>query len=66
MDIEKLREHMDSRFDKVEDKLDNHLNRISKAEEAIIWMKGHLNITTMIVISIGGWIFAKYFDIILK
>ena len=66
MDFEKLREHMDARFDKVEGKLDNHLDRLSKAEEAIMWMRGHLKVTTMIVISIAGWVASRYFDIIAK
>jgi hypothetical protein len=31
-----------------------------------MWMRGHLKVTTMIVISIAGWVASRYFDIIAK
>lgn len=35
-----------NKLDRIDNKLDNHLSRLSKAEEAIIWIRGHLKITT--------------------
>lgn len=58
MDHIELRDHIDSRLDRIESqnlrvegKLDSHLERISKAEEAIIWIKGHIKIVVMLGMS---------------
>jgi len=61
MSQDELREHLDHRFDRIEDKIDDHLARISKAEEAIIWMKGHLKIATGFMLSIATAILTAYF-----
>ncbi len=58
MDLHDLREHLDGRLDSVRDdmvriegKLDNHLERISKAETSIEWIRGHLRISVTILIA---------------
>jgi hypothetical protein len=58
MDIRDLQSHLDGRLDRLEDKQDNladkmdgHLERISKAEESIEWIRGHLRIGTSLVIA---------------
>lgn len=33
-------------------KLDDHLERISKAEESILWIKGHIKVLTSIGVAI--------------
>ena len=53
-DLSDLRDHIDNRFDKLDDKLTSHLDRISKTEESIIWLKGHVKISTTLLITIIG------------
>lgn len=53
MKIEDLRDFIDVRLEQLETKLDNHLERIAKAETAIEWMRGHLKITTTVFITIA-------------
>lgn len=60
-DIDDLRTHVDQRFDRLEVKLDDHLGRLSKAEEAIEWMKGHLKISTTFVLALVASALAAYF-----
>lgn len=49
-DIAKL----DERLDRIEQKLDNHLERVTRAETSINWIQGHLRIATTILISFIG------------
>lgn len=53
MDHEEF-QRLHQRFDKLEDKLDNHLERLSKAEEALLWMKGHLNLASALFVAAFG------------
>jgi hypothetical protein len=40
---------------RIEQKLDNHLSRISRIEESMIWLKGHVNIVTLAFLTtLGG------------
>lgn len=52
MELQNLREHLDSRLDKLEDKLDNHVERISKAEASIEWLRGHVKVMTLIAVAL--------------
>ena len=59
MDHKELLNHINHRFDRVEDslvrvdeKLDTHLERISKAEASIEWLRGHAKISITIVLAI--------------
>jgi len=53
--IEDIIERMDARLDRIEQKLDNHLERVSKAETSIQWLQGHVKIATTVFISaLGG------------
>jgi hypothetical protein len=45
-------DRVEQKIDKVTEKLDGHLERISKAETSIMWIQGHLKLTTTIVITI--------------
>lgn len=54
-----LQAHLDKRFDRLESKLDDHLDRIAKAETDIHWVKGAGKIILTIVISIVGF-FAQF------
>lgn len=61
MDVNDLRTHLDTRLDKLEDKLDNHLERISKAEVAIEWLRGHVKIgVTLLLSALTGLVIAAY------
>lgn len=70
MDLESLKSHMDSRFDQVEskvdrldDKIDPYASRLSALETNVSWLKGHLNITSALVMSVGSgvliWLLTK-------
>jgi hypothetical protein len=58
-----LQEHLDARLDtidsrleRVENKLDDHLSRLSRAEASVEWLKGHARIVTTIVLAAAGFI----------
>ena len=43
------------RLERIEAKLDSHLERVTKAETNINWIQGHLKISTAIALSaVGG------------
>ena len=54
MKLEDLGNHLDNRLDRLEDKLDDHLERISKAEEAIVFIKGHIQIVVTFTLATVG------------
>jgi hypothetical protein len=56
-----LREHLDARLDRIENKLDSHLDRISKSEEAIVWLKGHVRVVTAVGIACLGFLANIFF-----
>lgn len=61
VDLRELREHLDDRLDTIEDKLDDHLERIAKAETNIQWLSGHAKIVVSIVTAtLGGLALAVY------
>lgn len=52
---------LDSRLSRIEDKLDNHLDRVSKAELEVAstkrdveWMRGHLKMASIIALGVMG------------
>lgn len=45
---------IEDRLIRVEEKLDNHLERVSKLEEAMSFVKGHINIVTAVGIAVVG------------
>jgi archaellum component FlaC len=69
MDEGRLQEHLDRRFDsldnkfeRVEAKLDNHLDRLSRAEASIEWLRGHSKIVTIIVLSVAGYLATMFIN----
>ena len=55
MKLEDLDSKIQDRFDRVEDKLDSHLDRIAKNEAGLEWIKGHLKISlTFLFAGLGG------------
>jgi len=55
-DSNNLLTHMNSRFDRLETKLDSHLERISIAEADIGWLKGSAKVAITIGIAVLGFI----------
>ncbi len=53
MDNEQL-QHLDRRFDKLEEKLDKHLERISKAEVEVNWLKTASKYLAIVVLGVVG------------
>jgi len=64
-DLNKLREHLDSRLDKLEDKLDVHIERISKAETSIEFLKGHAKISIMLILSALGALASSLYNLLI-
>lgn len=54
MELQSLRDHLDSRLDKIEDKLDNHLERIATAETSIEWIRGHIKFMVSLSVALAG------------
>lgn len=63
MNLKDFQNHVDSRFDRVENKIDNHLERLSKAEESIIWIRGHLKISTSLFMAVVLAAILTYFNL---
>jgi len=69
----KLQDHIDRGFNnlearmvRVESKLDDHLNRLSRAENSIEWLRGHATIVTTIVLAVAGFLAAMWANLISK
>jgi hypothetical protein len=54
-------EDIKNSLSRIEGKLDSHLERISKAEEAIVWLKGHVNLVTALGLAIAGTLLSIFF-----
>lgn len=47
-------DRIEKKIDKIDIKIDDHIGRISKLEESVIWLKGHVKITVTISLTIIG------------
>ena len=63
-----LKQHLDDRFDsvdrrleRVEEKLDDHLGRLSTAEASIEWLRGHAKLVVTIIMAAAGFLASLYF-----
>lgn len=68
MSESELREHLDQRFDSVDErltrvevKLDDHLGRLAAAEASIEWLKGHAKLVVTIIMAAGGFLASLFF-----
>lgn len=50
--IHKRFDTVESKILNLENKIDNHLERVSRNEEAIRWLKGHVKIVTILATGI--------------
>lgn len=68
MSDQELKQHLDDRFDRVdarlsrvEDKLDDHLQRLSTAEASIEWLRGHAKLMVTVILAAAGFLTSLYF-----
>jgi len=54
MNHEDLKEHMDRRFDKVEEKIDSYQRRVTTNETNISWIKGAMRVSAALLIAVLG------------
>lgn len=61
MDLKDLKSHMDARFDEVKSdlrdlngKIDPYASRLSVLETNMAWLKGHLNVSSALIMSVGS------------
>ena len=52
---------VDQKLDIIDNKLDDHLQRLTAAETAILFIKGHLKISLSVAIAIIGTLVVAYF-----
>jgi hypothetical protein len=57
---------IDARLDRIETKLDDHLERVSRAEESIRWLQGHVKFTVSVAITLVGGLLTYIFTILRK
>ena len=61
--MNELRNYLEQRFDKMDEKLDNHLERLARAEADIGWLRGFTKtFATLVVAAVGttiGWVLTK-------
>ncbi len=55
-----------TRLDRIETKLDDHLQRVTKAESDINWIRGHLRISTAIFLAVVGAMSTTLFNLFLR
>ena len=61
MDFKEFRQHVDTRFDRLESKFDgaeakrsDHEARTTAIETDLSWLKGHVKLVTAISLAVGG------------
>lgn len=53
MKPEDLKEHVDARFDRLEDKLDKYASRTTKNEADISWLRGYSKTATTLFLTLA-------------
>jgi len=64
MSNEQLMELLLERLEKIEEKLDSHLERVSKLEKDVEWLRGHLTIATSIFLGILGFLGVALYNLL--
>jgi quinol-cytochrome oxidoreductase complex cytochrome b subunit len=60
MKLEDLKEHMDGRFDKLEDNQEGFFKATTQNATDITWLKGHVKWTVTILLAVTGFLAAAY------
>jgi hypothetical protein len=61
MDLNELQEHVDRRFDRIEDKLDTYIPLTTQATSDMEWVKGYVKFSLVTVIGILGYLLSQFF-----
>jgi hypothetical protein len=64
MNHEELKQHVDSRFDRLELKLDKLGEGVVEASTDVTWLKGSVKLIWTIILSAAGFLAAAYFKLI--
>ncbi len=62
MNLEEFRQHVDARFDKLEDKLSEAAVKNVSNTKDVEWLKGSVSILTTIVLALAGFFAMAFFD----
>ena len=54
MELQELKDHIDTRLDRIEAKIDLHADRIVRAETDINWVKGSIKTALTLIITVAG------------
>lgn len=63
MEIKQLQAHVDSRFDRIEAKLDQYTTETTKNTNDLTWVKGYVRISISIFITIISYVASQLFGI---
>lgn len=55
-------DNLDNKFERIESKLDNHLERLSRAEASIEWLRGNVKVVTTIILATAGFFAVAFFN----
>lgn len=61
-EIEKLHDHVDHRFDKLESKIDSFSSETIKNTNDLTWIKGGVTISLTSLLGILGYLLMQYFQ----
>ncbi len=50
---------IEAKIDRIDEKLDNHLERIAKAETSLEGVRGSIKIGLTLILTIAGWLISK-------
>lgn len=52
---------IETKIDKLDEKVDTLISSEAKNSEAISWIRGHLNMATLMALSALGWLAIQFF-----
>lgn len=61
MDLKRLQEHVDKRFDKIEEKLDSFARQTIDHANDLKWVKGHVTWIITLIVAVSGFFLTLYF-----
>lgn len=61
MDLKSFQDHVDKRFDKVEEKLDSYGKQTVANANDLKWVKGHVTWVITLIVTVAGFFLTLYF-----